>query len=87
MNDWKVPVVVDSVVDFSISLMLRCIYYYIDIEDATAMRIADSHDMGRQALVMGGREIILSPSRDRSVFHSLKSIEDFIAAVGRKIKV
>lgn len=84
MNEWKVPVFIDSVKDFDEALVLRCTYFFIDIDEATVAPIAKPQDMERPALIMGGREIVISPSQKQALFDSPKVIEEYFKEVEKE---
>jgi len=81
MREWSIPVFIDSVNNFDDVLMLRCTYFFIDIDEATAAPIAEPQDLDRPALIMGGREIIMAPSQHDSIFSSSTVIKEFFEDV------
>ena len=84
MKEWKIPVFIDSVKDFDEALVLRCTYFFIDIDEATVAPIAEPQDLERPALIMGGREIVMSPSQSDLLFDSSKVIEKFFNDVEKE---
>lgn len=84
MNGWKIPVFIDSVKDFEEALVLRCTYFFIDFDEAVAAPIAEPQDLERPALIMGGREIIISPSQSHPLFDSPEVIEGFFSEVEKE---
>jgi hypothetical protein len=84
MKEWKIPVFIDSVKDFEEALMMRCTYFFIDFDEATVAPIAEPQDLERPALIMGGREIVMSPSQSDLLFDSSEIIEGFFKAVEKE---
>jgi hypothetical protein len=84
MREWSVPVFIDTVKNFDDVLMLRCTYFFIDIDEATVAPIAEPQDLDRPAFLMGGREIIMAPSHEDSIFSSSKVIREFFKDVEKE---
>ncbi len=84
MREWSIPVFIDSANNFDEALVLRCTYFFIDIDEATAAPIGEPQTLDRPAIIMGGREIIMAPSQRNPLFSSSEVIKEFFEDVEKE---
>ncbi|MCK5805094.1 MAG: hypothetical protein KAI66_19830 [Lentisphaeria bacterium] len=81
MDRWDVPVIGDSLKQVRDGQLLRCTFFYVEVDEFTPIRSGSVRGLGGPALLLGTRAVVIAPSWDKPVFETAKDIEQLFSAI------